>query len=82
MLANSLISFLEFDSLVVLLALESDYASADRVAMGYNPTAPSVNYFIHNFTFRNRSALVMTETELKLIAMPAIIGLNSTPKNG
>lgn len=31
---------------------------------------------------RSRNALAITETELKLIAAPAIIGLNSSPKNG
>lgn len=30
----------------------------------------------------NRNALAITDTELKLIAAAAIIGLNSTPKNG
>ena len=35
-----------------------------------------------NFTPRNRSAFAITETELKLIANPAIIGLSSSPKNG
>jgi len=36
----------------------------------------------YSFTLRKRRALVMTETELKLMATPAIIGLSSTPKNG
>lgn len=36
----------------------------------------------HSFVRRNRSALVMTETELKLMATPAIMGLSNTPKNG
>ena len=36
----------------------------------------------HSFTFRSRKALAMTETELRLIAAPAMIGLRSTPKNG
>ena len=30
----------------------------------------------------NRKALLMTETELRLIAAPAMIGLSSKPKNG
>jgi hypothetical protein len=38
--------------------------------------------FDHNLTRRNRRALLITETELKLIAAAAIIGLNSKPKNG
>jgi hypothetical protein len=33
-------------------------------------------------TLRNRSALPITDTELKLIAAAAIIGLNSRPKAG
>jgi len=36
----------------------------------------------HSFTLRRRSALPMTETELKLIATPAMMGLKSTPQNG
>jgi hypothetical protein len=36
----------------------------------------------HSLTFRSRKALLMTETELRLIAAPAMIGLSSTPKNG
>ena len=42
----------------------------------------TVNCFVHSFAFRNRNALAMTETELKLIAAPAITGLKSKPKNG
>jgi hypothetical protein len=36
----------------------------------------------HSLTFRRRKALLMTETELRLIAAPAMIGLSSKPKNG
>ena len=36
----------------------------------------------YSLTDRNRSAFAITETELKLIAAPAIIGLRRTPKNG
>ena len=36
----------------------------------------------HSLTFRSRKALLMTETELRLIAAPAMIGLSSKPKNG
>jgi len=36
----------------------------------------------HNSSFRNRSALPITDTELRLIAAAAIIGLSSRPKNG
>ena len=43
------------------------------------PRPPPLYY---NFTFRSRRALPMTETELRLIAAPAIIGLSSRPKNG
>jgi len=41
-----------------------------------------VGSMFHSFIFRSRSALPMTETELMLIAAPAIIGLSSKPKNG
>ena len=37
---------------------------------------------LSRLTVRNRRALVMTDTELKLIAAAAIIGLSSKPKNG
>ena len=36
----------------------------------------------YSLSDRSRSAFAMTETELKLIAAPAIIGLSRTPKNG
>ena len=36
----------------------------------------------YSFTVRKRNAFAITETELKLIAAPAIIGLRRTPKNG
>jgi hypothetical protein len=36
----------------------------------------------YNLAFRRRSELVITETELKLIAAAAIIGLSSSPKKG
>ena len=36
----------------------------------------------HSGAFRSRRALVMTDTELRLIAAPAIIGLSSRPQNG
>jgi len=35
-----------------------------------------------SLTFFSRKAFAMTETELRLIAAPAIIGLSSKPKNG
>ena len=43
---------------------------------------PDGNWFVHSFAFRRRSALAMTETELKLMAAPAMMGLKSRPKNG
>ena len=36
----------------------------------------------HNLSHRSRSALAMTDSELKLIAAPAIIGLRSVPVRG
>lgn len=38
--------------------------------------------FHHSFTFRSLKALLMTETELRLMAAPAIMGLSSQPKKG
>jgi hypothetical protein len=36
----------------------------------------------YRLTLRKRSALTMTDTELKLIATPAMTGLSNKPKNG
>jgi hypothetical protein len=36
----------------------------------------------HSFVRLRRNALVITDTELRLIAAPAITGLSSKPKNG
>ena len=36
----------------------------------------------HSATWRNRKALLTTDTELRLMAAAAIIGLRSIPKNG
>lgn len=36
----------------------------------------------YSFTFLNRSALVITDTELSVMAALAIIGLRVHPKNG
>ena len=41
-----------------------------------------VSQLNHSFTFRSRKALPMTETELRLIAAPAMTGLSSSPKTG
>ncbi len=37
---------------------------------------------LHNFISLKRSALEITETELRLMAAPAMTGLSSRPKNG
>jgi hypothetical protein len=36
----------------------------------------------HNASFLSRSALAITETELKVIAALAMMGLSSSPKKG
>ena len=63
-------------------------------ALALKNSKPKLNQFLcegcgacenldhYNFTRRNRNALVITETELKLIAAAAIIGLKSRPKAG
>jgi hypothetical protein len=43
---------------------------------------PTNNLFSYKFTFRNRNAFPITETELRLIAALAIIGESSQPKKG
>src|SRR5689334_8953281 len=40
------------------------------------------NSAVHSFVERNRSALAMTDTELRLIAAPAKMGLNKTVNTG
>ena len=45
-------------------------------------SGPGCRYFLYSANFRNRSALLMTETELNVIAAAAIIGLRRSPKNG
>ena len=69
------------------------HALADR-ACSWAPTGPSARLAVmrtpcmppdpsdQSATRRSRSALAMTETELRLIAAPAIIGLRNQPKNG
>jgi len=55
-----------------------------------NPSNFAINTFVISFTaalvyistFRNRRALLITETELKVMAAAAIIGLNSKPNDG
>jgi hypothetical protein len=37
---------------------------------------------VYSFTFRNLSEFVITDTELKLIAAAARIGLSSSPNTG
>jgi hypothetical protein len=44
--------------------------------------AGSVLHFNYNSIFLNRNEFVITDTELKLIAAAAKIGLSSSPKNG
>ena len=41
-----------------------------------------IHPFFQSFALRSRSALVITETELNVIAALAMIGLRSMPKNG
>jgi len=41
-----------------------------------------IGIWLVRLALRNRSAFVITETELKLIAAAAIIGLSKSPKNG
>ena len=45
-----------------------------------NPCDPRFNF--HSFSVRNLNAFAITETELRLIAAPAMMGLSSKPKNG
>ena len=62
-----------------------------RLRLHHQPEALQLNrvtrddlfsVWVHSFTLLKRSALVMTDTELKLIAAPASMGLSSRPKKG
>lgn len=55
-------------------------ASPHKVTL--SPLGMHGNRVPHRSALRNRSAFVMTETELKVIAALANIGLSSTPING
>jgi hypothetical protein len=78
--------------------IASKRAQADKASQREQPGSASEPHQLHLLTFaiasvkrrhvsyrgalRSRNALAITETELKLIAAPAIIGLSSSPKNG
>jgi hypothetical protein len=51
------------------------HKNARQIAVGASST-------LYSEILRKRSAFAITETELKLIAAPAIIGLRRRPKNG
>ena len=50
--------------------------------IGRPKTRPLIPDRRYRRVYRSRSALEITETELRLIAAPASIGLSSSPKNG
>ena len=70
---------------VVGQALRLLVAAALRAAFGRTGRRSNRRFAQRNgysLTVRNRSAFAITETELKLIAAPAIIGLRRMPKSG
>lgn len=68
-------SYSTFESASNVNGIEAPFALGDRCFGNHVFRDPSL-------TFRRRKALLMTETELRLIAAPAMIGLSSRPKNG
>jgi hypothetical protein len=56
------------------------------LCVGSTPTCASIHFnrsqLAYSFADLSLSALAITETELKLIAAAAIIGLSRSPKNG
>ena len=58
----------------VTLSIQPGYFRQPVIRSAYGP--------VQIFVERRRSALPITETELKLIAAAAIIGDSSKPKNG
>ena len=51
-----------------------------QIAAGLARGATDAEHY--SLRLRNRRALVITDTELKLMAAAAIIGMSSRPKNG
>ena len=63
------------------------YRAEDEVLLVLDPHSDAcderpIRRAIHSFVARSLSAFVITETELKLIAAAAIMGLSNNPKNG
>ena len=50
--------------------------------VGKNALSQRQNFSRYNARLRNRKEFVITDTELKLIATAARIGLSSSPKKG
>jgi len=65
--------------ITLIIPLENEAFWAERVLFGNSASPPPGRY---SFTFLRRSALVITETELKLMAAAAKMGLSRIPKNG
>ena len=59
-----------------------DVHSAYWILLPSRPFKPSLRKSPYSFTVFRRSALPITETELKLMAAPAMIGLRRSPKKG
>ena len=58
------------------------YTGRPRETMAVANIAGAGSNLTHNCTVRSRKALPITDTELKLMAALAIIGLNSNPNTG
>ena len=69
------------DSVVILKKSTATEAIQNSRPKRHPPYKPAL-IPIHSFTRLSLSALLITDTELKLIAAAAIIGESSTPKNG
>lgn len=57
-------------------------SGARRGAENYFNLSGNKSVSVHSGTRRSRSALPMTDTELRLMAALAIIGLSSSPNHG
>ncbi len=55
---------------------------ARTVCVGYEETATARRLRRYSCNLRNRSALPITDTELKVMAALAMMGLSKSPKNG
>ena len=71
-----------FSTTFLLIGATGSVAKASHLHCGGHWFEISVAQHFYSSVFRSRKALPITDTELRLIAAAANIGLSSRPKNG